>query len=366
MIPMRDGVKLYTVLIIPKGARKCADHARPHALLRRQGDRARQLRSAAREHPARRCTPSSSAPATSSPVQDVRGKYKSEGDYVMNRPLRGPLNPTTVDHSTDAYDTIDWLVKNVPEIQRPRRHDRHQLRRLHRADEPGQPAPGAQGRRADQPDGRRVEGRRLVPQRRLPPGDDQLRLRPDREQEVGRGLVHAAATTITTTFLRYGSAGAYGQAMGMEQLPFWLRLTQHPGLRRISGRTRRSTGSSPQQPLTVPTLLVDSLWDQEDIYGAPAVFDAVKAQPPTRTSCSARGTTARPTARRATLGPLDWGSDTGKWFRAERDDPVPRPASEGRPAGRTSRGSPRSRPAPTSGSASPTGRRPACAAARRT
>jgi hypothetical protein len=45
----------------------------------------------------------------------VRGKYGSEGDYVMNRPLRGPLNPTPVDHATDTYDTIDWLVKNVPE-----------------------------------------------------------------------------------------------------------------------------------------------------------------------------------------------------------------------------------------------------------
>jgi len=33
----------------------------------------------------------------------------------MNRPLRGPLNPTAVDHSTDTYDTIDWLVKNTPE-----------------------------------------------------------------------------------------------------------------------------------------------------------------------------------------------------------------------------------------------------------
>ena len=33
----------------------------------------------------------------------------------MNRPLSGPLNPTAVDHSTDACDTIDWLVKNVPE-----------------------------------------------------------------------------------------------------------------------------------------------------------------------------------------------------------------------------------------------------------
>ena len=48
-------------------------------------------------------------------VQDVRGKYGSEGDYVMNRPLHGPQNPTPVDHSTDTYDTIDWLVKNIPE-----------------------------------------------------------------------------------------------------------------------------------------------------------------------------------------------------------------------------------------------------------
>ena len=48
-------------------------------------------------------------------IQDVRGKYGSEGDYVMTRPLHGPLNPTPVDHSTDTYDTIDWLVKNLPE-----------------------------------------------------------------------------------------------------------------------------------------------------------------------------------------------------------------------------------------------------------
>jgi putative CocE/NonD family hydrolase len=47
--------------------------------------------------------------------QDVRGKYKSEGDYVMTRPVHGPLNSSPTDHVTDAYDTIDWLVKNTPE-----------------------------------------------------------------------------------------------------------------------------------------------------------------------------------------------------------------------------------------------------------
>jgi putative CocE/NonD family hydrolase len=48
-------------------------------------------------------------------VQDVRGKYGSEGDFVMNRPLHGPLNPTPVDDATDSYDTIEWLVRNTPE-----------------------------------------------------------------------------------------------------------------------------------------------------------------------------------------------------------------------------------------------------------
>ena len=70
--------------------------------------------------------------------QDVRGKYGSEGDYVMTRPLRGPLNPTAIDHSTDAYDTIEWLVKNVPGVKRPGRHARQLVRGLHRGDGAGQ------------------------------------------------------------------------------------------------------------------------------------------------------------------------------------------------------------------------------------
>jgi predicted acyl esterase len=46
--------------------------------------------------------------------QDVRGKYGSEGEYVMTPPPTGPLNPDGPNDTKDAYDTIDWLVKNVP------------------------------------------------------------------------------------------------------------------------------------------------------------------------------------------------------------------------------------------------------------
>ena len=135
------------------------------------------------------------------------------------------------------------------------------------------------------------------------------------------------------TYLRYGSAGAYADAMGMEQLPFWQRLSQHPAYDEYwqDQAVDRILGA---KPLTVPTLLVDSEWDQEDIYGAPAVFNAVKGSD-NGNAHLVLGPWHHGQANGAavTLGPLDWGSDTGKWFRDQRDAPVPRPVSEGRPAG---------------------------------
>src|SRR5467141_2252601 len=116
MIPMRDGVKLHTVILVPKGAKNA-----PILLTRTPYD-ADDLTT--HEHSSH-LGPSLHGYDNALEVileggyirvvQDVRGKYGSEGDYVMTRPLRGPLNPTTVDHSTDTYDTIDWLVKNIPE-----------------------------------------------------------------------------------------------------------------------------------------------------------------------------------------------------------------------------------------------------------
>jgi hypothetical protein len=115
------------------------------------------------------------------------------------------------------------------------------------------------------------------------------------------------------TFLRYGSAAAYGRAMGMEQLPFWLRLTQHPAydeywqdqaVDKILGR----------RPLTVPTLLVDSEWDQEDIYGAPAVFNAVKSSPNAHIGLGP-WYHGEVNGVGMAIGQIDWGSDSARWFR---------------------------------------------------
>ena len=151
--------------------------------------------------------------------------------------------------------------------------------------------------------------------------------------------------------------------MGMEQLPFWVRLTQHPAydeywqgqaVDRILARS----------PLAVPTLLVDSLWDQEDIYGAPAVYEAVKRSDNAHLVLGPwhHGQANGPAM---TLGPLDFNGDTGKWFRSNVMMPFLDQYLKGGPPANTAK--------VTAFEAQtnqwrrlPTGRRRACAAARQT
>src|SRR5215471_17942961 len=113
MIPMRDGVKLHTVIVIPKGARNA-----PIILTRTPYNASK--RTERNQSPYMLATlPEGDevfvAAGYIRVFQDVRGKYGSEGEYVMTPPPTGPLNPTGPNDTKDAYDTIDWLVKNVPE-----------------------------------------------------------------------------------------------------------------------------------------------------------------------------------------------------------------------------------------------------------
>ena len=329
---MRDGAKLYTVLIIPKGvrasARSCST-ARPIRRTRRPG-------AASGRSPRTSCRslmPSWSAPATSSPSRTSAANIKSEGDYVMNRPLRGPLNPTAVDHSTDAWDTIDWLVKNVPESN------------------------GRVGTIGTSYDGFTALMSLVNPHPALKAsvpinpmvdvwkGDDWFHNGAFRQEMISyvygqtadRGSPtrngSPAATTIIRPSSRYGSAGAYGQAMGMDQLPFWVRLTQHPAYDEYLA----GPGGRPD-PRPRAAHRPDPARRQRVGPGGhlrrPGRCSTRSRRAPTPTSCSARGTTARPTAPAFALGPIDWGSDTGQVVPRERHDPVPRPVSEGRPARR--------------------------------
>src|SRR5215510_13994596 len=113
MIPMRDGVKLYTVIVIPKGAKNA-----PILFTRTPYNAAQRAERNLSPHMLATLPQSDELFVNDGYIrvfQDVRGKYGSEGDYVMTRPLIGPLNNSKIDHSTDAWDSIDWLVKHIPE-----------------------------------------------------------------------------------------------------------------------------------------------------------------------------------------------------------------------------------------------------------
>ena len=112
MVPMHDGVKLYTVIWTPKGA-----HEAPIVLTRTPYNAAAHMRSTSpRMIEALSLGDEGFVRSGFIRVyQDVRGKYGSEGPYLMTPPPVGPFNPTGADDTTDAYDTIDWLVKHVPE-----------------------------------------------------------------------------------------------------------------------------------------------------------------------------------------------------------------------------------------------------------
>src|SRR5208282_654146 len=113
MIPMRDGVKLYTVIVIPKGA----THA-PIILTRTPYNAAGRASRSESPRMLDELPQGDDVFVGAGYIrvfQDVRGKYGSEGAYLMTPPPVGPLNSTGIDDTTDAYDTIDWLVKNVPE-----------------------------------------------------------------------------------------------------------------------------------------------------------------------------------------------------------------------------------------------------------
>jgi putative CocE/NonD family hydrolase len=314
MIPMRDGVKLFTIIVIPKGAA----HA-PMILDRTPYSAAKFVARAPSPHVALALPTSYGELANAGYIivsQDVRGKYKSEGAYVMNRPLVGPFNTSSVDHSTDAYDTIDWLVKNVPESN------------------------GRVGTMGTSYDGFTVLMSLVNPHPALKAA---VPFNPMVDTWVGDDWFHNGAFRQTyadyiyaqtadkksddewtplrydayETWLDAGSAGAFGSALGMDQLPFWKRLIDHPAYDDY-WQTQAVDKILARQPLSVPVLYVHSQWDQEDIYGAPAAYAATEARD-TRNDMNylviGPWRHGGGNADGSSLGAIKFDGDTGRWFR---------------------------------------------------
>jgi putative CocE/NonD family hydrolase len=319
MIPMRDGVRLHTVILVPRSAKNA-----PILLTRTPYDANELTSHAHSSHLGPILTGYDNATDVIVEggyirvVQDVRGKYGSEGDYVMNRPLHGPQNPTPVDHSTDTYDTIDWLVKNVPESN------------------------GKVGILGISYDGFLPLMALVNPHSALKVavpmnpmvdgwmGDDWFHNGAFRQQNMAYVYEQEATRTNDAKwwtshfddydmFMQAGSAGELGRRRGLEQIGFWRKLVEHPSYDAF-WRDQAVDKILASQPLKVPVMLVDSLWDQEDIYGAIAVYKAIK---PKDTNNDKVFLVIGPwhhgqeIADGSTLGALRFNSDTALYFRRE-------------------------------------------------
>ena len=106
MIPMRDGVRLHTVFLAP------ADTTVPAPILMERTP----YGTAGWGEGARFATAYDAfLPGGYVLVQqDIRGRYASEGQFIMNRPPAAPGDSSQVDESTDTYDTIEWMIHHVP------------------------------------------------------------------------------------------------------------------------------------------------------------------------------------------------------------------------------------------------------------
>jgi putative CocE/NonD family hydrolase len=313
MIPMRDGARLNTVILIPNGAA----HA-PMLLERTPYSAEKASQRIASPHLAATLRSGDDIIAGSGYIrvfQDVRGKYGSEGDYVMNRPFVGPLNPTSVDHATDTYDTIDWLVKNMPQSN------------------------GRVGIIGTSYDGFTALAALIHPHPALKVsvpiapmvdtwiGDDWFHNGAFRQEMMSYVYNQEASKSSNiewwsgyyddySEFLAAGSAGNMGRIHGLEQLGFWNKLTSNPAYDAFwQGQALDKILA--KQGVTVPTLLVDGLWDQEDIYGAPAVWRAVHPRDSGHLVHLVMGPWRHGGSNGdgSALGPIHFDGDTGLWFR---------------------------------------------------
>jgi putative CocE/NonD family hydrolase len=315
MIPMHDGVKLKTFILIPKGASKA-----PMLLTRTPYNASERVLRFNSSHLAS-VVPAMDETAVAAGYiivfQDIRGKYGSEGDYVITRPLKGPLNPTDNDHATDAYETIDWLVKNVPESN------------------------GRVGTIGGSYEGYTtvMSTVRAHPALKVAVpfapmidgwmGDDWFHNGAFRQDGTLQYVYDQEATRKNDTtwwvdardtyevFLRAGSAGALAKSRGLDELGFWRELVAHTAYDNF-WQGQAVDKLLAKDPPKVPMLIVSGLFDQEDIYGGPALYAALAGSDPQGERVHlVLGPWNHGQGRREGrgIGPIQFEGDTANWFR---------------------------------------------------
>jgi putative CocE/NonD family hydrolase len=312
MIPMRDGVKLHAVILKP------ADIAAPLPFLIQRtpygvDETSRDSFFAQRPELARA--------GYIYVGEDIRGRYKSEGKFVMSRALADHRDPKAADESTDAYDTVAWLVSNVQGNNG-------------RAGFVGTSYPGFLATMAGIDPHPAVKA--ISPQAPMIDvwmGDDFFHNGAFRQSYGYDYVLSMEASKERTTvsygrdkngdvvdgfdyFLKRGNFAEDVKKSGSRVLPTWKLFLDHPTYDYFwSSRGVEHSLNA----VTVPTLSVGGYYDQEDMFGPQEEYEKLEPHDPGHENFLVLGPWRHgywSTSTRS-LGNLNYGEPIGKEFRAQ-------------------------------------------------
>ena len=313
MIAARDGVKLHTEIYTPKDAKEPLPivlERTPYGIADDDKGYSRKL------HRYIEMIPDDYIFV----FQDIRGKYGSEGQFVMQRPVRDPKNPKAIDEGTDTYDTIDWLVKNVPNNN------------------------GRVGLLGISYGGWLTMMGMLEPHHALKAASEQAS---PADMFLGDDFHHNGAFRLSYGFeystrmetgkeqtifqfdrfdtyewyLRLGPLSNVEPKYTHGQVPTWKNFVTHPN---YDAFWKQQAMDYLLKKPTVPNLNVAGWWDQEDFYGPMRIYDLYEKNDPDHLNYLVAGPWNHggwAGGPGNSLGLIPFGSDTGVYFRKNIEAP---------------------------------------------
>jgi putative CocE/NonD family hydrolase len=307
MIAMRDGVKLNTQVFMPTKV----DEKLPILLLRTPygiGNLTSEQLAGA--------LPELSQDGYIVVQQDIRGRFKSEGQFVMLRQPRDPKDKNAIDESTDTYDTIDWLLKNVPNnngrvgiagtsygawLSVMAMLDPH----------PALKAVVEQASPADMFLGDDFHHNGAF---RLSYGLEYTYMM-ESSKEVSDVSKLVDLPDAYNWYLQLGALSNANAKYFSGKLPTWNDFVNHPDYDAFWKRQ----GFAPWlNKVTVPTLNVAGWWDQEDFYGPMKIYQLLERHDTDHKNFLVVGPWNHGGWSRSDgekLGPVDFGSKTSEYYR---------------------------------------------------
>jgi hypothetical protein len=310
MIKMRDGIRLYTMIFVPKDM----NEPLPFLLTRTPygiGGAPNVLNGYLKEL---------TDDGYIIVFQDIRGRYKSEGKFVMQRPLRDKSDPKAIDESTDTYDTIDWLLKNISNNN------------------------GRVGVLGISYGGWLTVMAMIDPHPALKAVSEQAT---PADMYLGDDFHHNGAfrlsygfeysfemeyTNVDTVFkfdnydtyewyLKLGPLSNVNEKYFHNQLPTWNNFVNHPNYDKF---WQQQALVFQLTNITVPNLNVAGWWDQEDFYGPMKTYDVLERTDNTNLNYLVVGPWNHGGWSRGegkNLGKIEFDSPTSKYFREKIQAP---------------------------------------------